>query len=429
GTWPHERLKIDGVVPDPDTVGKKYEWRKMPLLGTQFRDNAVLQAGVPITIWGSAVHDFGHEAEGEAVIKFRFAGIEKTIPVAAGPSIVSLGPGQTRFPTGKEWRVTLPPMEASAEPKTLKVTFTIDGEVAHERVCTNIVVGDVWYVAAPQMKLKLPAVKPSGGMVRVMTRKAKRSASPKPSRYSVAVSRTPKNRFASEWRNAADGLAGILGQRIHAKTGNPVGVIFMQNTVPKGGTNPELKSWIAADHLKQAPSLMEDCRELAAVLPGNPYYDANARRYVAAWKRYWGEYIPRMMATKAVPDGVAWGSYPSLASSVTTEAAQTYNVLIHSFTPGSVKGFIFLASPEVFTEDRGANYGEQLSVLANGWKARFGGPDPHFFYTIPSKELAPKITAAKQIRGKSTSIAVDQWPMTSAQVLRLIEQVVKEVYE
>ncbi|MBL7222911.1 MAG: hypothetical protein ISS72_03565, partial [Candidatus Brocadiae bacterium] len=128
-TWPDEELKIDGVVPDPDAVGTKYEWRKMPLLGTQFRDNAVLQAGVPITLWGSAVHDFGYEAEGEAAIKFSFAGIEKTIPVAAGPSIVTLGPGQTRFPSGKEWRVTLPPMEASAEPKTLKVTFTIDGEV------------------------------------------------------------------------------------------------------------------------------------------------------------------------------------------------------------------------------------------------------------------------------------------------------------
>ena len=38
-------------------------------------------AGIPITIWGSAAHDYGHRAEGDAVIKFSFNGIEKTIPV------------------------------------------------------------------------------------------------------------------------------------------------------------------------------------------------------------------------------------------------------------------------------------------------------------------------------------------------------------
>lgn len=35
-------------------------WRAhVPLLSTQFRENAVLQADVPVTIWGSTVHDWG----------------------------------------------------------------------------------------------------------------------------------------------------------------------------------------------------------------------------------------------------------------------------------------------------------------------------------------------------------------------------------
>lgn len=416
-TWRDEKLKVDGVVIDPNTVGKKYEWRKMPLLSTQFRDNAVFQAGVPITIWGSAVHDHGYEAEGEAVIKFSFAGVEKTIPVKSDPAIVELGPGQSRFASGREWRVTVPPMKASAEPKTLKVTFTIDGEVAHQRVCTNIVVGDVWYVAAPQMKLALPAVKPSGGVVRVMRRRAKRSSSPKPSRYSVCVSRTPKNRFACTWDDAGSDLAGIIGHRIAAKTGKPVGIIFMQNVVPKDGTNPELKSWISADYLKEAPRLMEDYEDLAAVLPGNPYYDANVNRYVTAWKQYWGEYIPQMTVTRAVPDGAAWGSYPTLASSVTSDAAETYNALVHSFTPGSFKGIIFLASPEMFMKDQGASYGQQLSALASCWKDRFGGEDPNFIYTIPNKALAPTITAPKAIKGKSTAVEITDW----SEITKVIE--------
>lgn len=119
----------------------------------------------------------------------------------------------------------------------------------------------------------------------------------------------------------------------------------MQNVVPKDGTNPELKSWIATDDLAKDPSLMGDYMDLATVLPGNRYYDANARHYVAEWKKYWSEYVPRMIATGQVPDGAAWGSYPTLASSVTSNAAKTDNVLVHPFSLCSFSGIIFLTSP------------------------------------------------------------------------------------
>jgi sialate O-acetylesterase len=401
-TWPDEKLDVAGVVIDPASVGKLDDWRKMPILSTQFRDNAVLQAGQPVTFWGSVLHDYGHEAEGEAVIHFSFADIKKTIPVKEGPHIAPLGPGQTRGGPGKEWRVTVPPMEASAEPRTLKVSFTIDGELAHERIATNIVVGDVWFVAAPQGRLQQPAEEaaPPLDMVRVIQRKAKRSTDPKPSRYSVAVSRTPKNRFASEWTPASKGFAAVLGQRIYIKTGKPVGIVFMQNV----GENPALKSWIPQEALLHAPSLMADYQELATVVPGNPYYDANAKRYVAAWQEYWSDYIPEMIATKAVPDAVAWGGYPALDASVTSTASQTYNVLVHSFTPGSFKGVLFLSSEAMVTEDEGAHFGAELSVLANGWKKRMGGEDPYFFYTIPERAVAPKITRPKTIVGRSMAV-------------------------
>jgi len=39
--WPDERLKIAGVTINPNSVGKLNTWRSMPLLSTQFRDNAV----------------------------------------------------------------------------------------------------------------------------------------------------------------------------------------------------------------------------------------------------------------------------------------------------------------------------------------------------------------------------------------------------
>jgi len=430
-TWPGEAMKIAGVEPDPAAVGKRYEYRKMPLLSTQFRDNAVLQAGVPVTIWGSAVHDWGYEADGEAVITFSFAGVEKAIPVTPGM---------------REWQVTLPPMAASAEPKTLKVTFEIDGELAHQRVASNIVFGDVWYVAAPPLGASLGEGRAPAGMVRVMTRKAKRTTFRRPSRYSVCVSTTPKNRFASEWlnagekglRNAGGGLAGALGERIYAKTRAPVGIVFMQ------GDDQALKSWIAVDRLKEAPSLMADYRDLAAKIPGTPTYNATVRRYIAAWKQYWGEFVPQLMAARKLPDGAsAWGTYPTFAGSVTSDACQSYNVLVHSFTPASLKGVLFLSSPRMVEGDQGASFGPELSVLANCWKDRFGGGDPHFFYTIPSKALAPKITRPQRIKGRSTSYEIGHWltakrkgrkvdeqdsAIANKQLMGLIDQVVNEAY-
>jgi hypothetical protein len=95
--------------------------------------------------------------------------------------------------------------------------------------------------------------------------------------------------------------------------------------------------------------------------------------------------------------------------------------MVHSFTPAGLKGIIFLASPEMFTKDEGAHYGQQLSALANCWKDRFGGEDSHFFYTIPGEGLAPKVAAPTAIDGKSTAIEVSDW----SEITKVIEAAAK----
>jgi sialate O-acetylesterase len=398
-TWPDDPMKIAGVVPDPNAGGLMEEYRKMPLCSTQFRKNAVLQADVPVTIWGSAIHDWGYEAKGKAEIQFSFAGVEKTIPVTPGM---------------REWSVTLPPMKATSEPQTLKVTFTIDGELAREHIAEGIVFGDVWYVAAPALALKFPAAEKPAGIVRMMTRKAKGSTHPRPRRFSVATSTTPENRFASYWEDAT-GEPAALAARLATSPDRPVGVIFMQ-TVPAGKGQPDakLKEWIAADCLNLAPSLMDDYKQLAAVRPGNDHYDANARRYVADWKKFWAEYVPEMISTKRVPDGAAWGRYPTMASAVTTTGSHTWNVLAESFTPGAFKGILFLSNPAMVADDKGALFGEQMSALANCMKKRLGGEDTPFYYTIPSKSLAPEITKPSGIKGRAEALEITDWQDAAA---------------
>ena len=393
-TWPDAPIKIAGVEIDPSSVGLPWDYRRFAILSTQFRDNAVLQADQPITFWGSAVHEwdeYQQNLKGEQIIHFSFDGIEKSIPVIDGMT---------------QWKVTVPAMEASAAPKTLKASLTIDGEVVHERVIENIVIGDVWYVAGLGDQKIEEMDAPVTGPIRIMTRKAKGVKSPSPRPYSVATSTTPKNRFASYWSEpTAPGFAANLAKAIHAKTGKPVGVIYMDED------DLELKHWMDVYSLADAPSLKTDYEDLAAITPGTSFYQKNAQRYVQAWKTYWGEYIPEMIATKAVPDGAAWGAFPTFDGKVETDATYYHNCLVASFKRTQLKGIVFMTEASNVAAADGAYFGEQMSALANGWKRFFKGEkDPHFVYTIPSQELASKISQPKEMKGASTPFQVTAWP-------------------
>lgn len=410
-TWPEETLKVAGETIDPATVGKIYEYRRMPLLSVQFRDNAVFQADKPVTIWGSTRNygEWQSEPEkGDCKVHFEFAGktgqgaIKKTIEVR---------------PELAEWKVTLPPMKAGPKPHTLKVHFTIDGEKVHERVITGIVFGDVWCVSAPVGKFKLPESKPSGQIVRMIENQSNRDGRAAPSRFSICVSRTPRvmgadgkwtNRLAAYWKEA-EGLAAVIGHRISAKTGRPVGIIFL-----KAKKDIPLKNWIAPSFLKEAPSLREDYKSVGSQYLDNPYYLANVRRYLADWRSFWGKHIPAMMRTKAVPDGSSWGQFPSPKPEIGDSTATfEYNVYLHCFTPTALSGILFLTGEAMVAEDQGANFGPEMAALAKSFKTRFTiwqeDEDVPLVYTVPSKTLAPKLTRPKGIGGVSTAVELDEW--------------------
>lgn len=391
GTWPDKPMKIAGVETDPDSVGIVYDYRKMPLLSSQFRDRAILQADTPLTIFGSAVvwPGYAPDYEGQAEIRFDFAGVKKTIAVTRDM---------------QEWSVTVPALPASKEPKTLRVSFHIDGRTIHERVCNDILIGDVWYVGSPAFGKKPPVfqIADSGQPVRVMTRKAKRASAPAPARFSVSTSYDPNTRFSSIWEKAGNDFASALGHRLAKKSGRPTGIIHMTSD------NVPLASWIPFKDLGNAPSLKADFENLAQIQPGNEIHDANVRRYIGAWKTYWGDFIPQMIATRAVPNGEKWGTCPQLAGTVTSKAGETHNVLACSFVPGSFKGIVFLTGPAMVAEGRARNFGAEMSVLANSLIRDFGGKAA-FHYTLPDKALAPDITTPANINGDVKAIGINDW--------------------
>ena len=416
--WPDEKLKVAGELIDPSTVGNVYEYRKMPLLSVQFRDNAIFQADKPVTIWGSTRQHGEWQStpeEGECQVHFEFGDIKKTIEVT---------------PEMAEWKVTLPPMKAGPKAHTLKVHFTKDGEKIHERVIPGIVFGDVWCVVAPVDKIKVPKVEPSGQIVRMIQNQSNRDGRADPSRFSICTSRTPRvmgangkwgNRLAAYWKDA-EGLAAALGNSISAKTGRPVGIIFL-----KAKKDIPLKNWIAPGFLKDTPTLVPDYKTIGSKYFDNPYYLANVRRYIADWKNYWGENIPAMMKSKAVPDGGSWGQLPSPKPELGDSTATfEYNVYMHCFTPTAMSGIVFLTGKSMVADDQGVNFGPEMAVLADSLKSRFalwqGDEDIPLIYTVPSKTLAPKITRPKGIKGKSSAVELDDWSDVGGVIDRTISR-------
>jgi len=418
-TWPDNPIKVAGVVKDP--MSRK---RGAALLASQYRDDAVIQAGVPTPFWGDAPAD--------SVIRLIFAGTEKTVKVG---------------PNDRGWQITVPALPASAEPKNLRVTCERDGQLIGINEIKNLVVGDVWYVAVPGFDFTAP-VETEERTVRMFTPSAAKRTNPMPFRYRLEIP-PPGTRQYAIWRSAKDfgnnnrgdskgALANVLGARIFAKTGKPVGIVLMDTNDPKLRT----KSWIRYEWLRQAPSLMADYKALQAGYPDNPAYFENVEKYIAEWQTFWKTVPSAVLAAKRFEDGQSSIALPRFAAAGGGEspASQTYNMLISSFNPGNFKGVIWLTPQSFFAEDEGANFGSEFSVMADCCKESFGGEDPYFFYTIPSKALAPKITQPTQIKGKSTPCEIGHWltakrgdkedmAVVNKQLLRLVGQVVTEAYK
>ena len=389
-TWPMDHIKIAGKVIDPTTYGAQYEHRKLWLLSTQFRNNGVIQADVPTRVYGKALPN--------SVVKFSFAGTDKSITLGAEES---------------HWEIAVPALPASAEPKTMHVTCELDGVLMHERNVTNIVVGDVWYVSLQDAKSGRPRPEPATGDVRMLTPFANKRTDPMPNRYKLNASGYPKSRYYARW-TPPRGFAKELGERIFAKTGKPVGIVIMNTR-----SGVPIKRWVGYEWLKQAPAWKADMDELySRYAPDPKAYFANAETFIADWKAYWKKNRADHSESGGIP------RFPA-GQPVTTSATMTYNMLVTTFSPGNFKGIICL-TPESFCEEgQGADFGPKFSIMANCWKETFARGkevlDPHFFYALPNKELAPKITKPMKIKGKSTAVEAK----TNAE---LIELAVREVY-
>jgi hypothetical protein len=187
--WPDDYLRVAGVERDPTTYGLQEEHRKLCLLSPQFTHDGVIQAGVPTRFYGEALPN--------STITLAFA--DTTHQVAVGPE-------------QDEWEITVPALDASAEPKILHVVCTLDGKVAHERTIRNMVVGEVWYVAANAIRRTNGPYVPRNGPAPIEAWEGKNPQLRVFQNYAMGTTERLPSRFQDEcqWLSAKPLLSALV---------------------------------------------------------------------------------------------------------------------------------------------------------------------------------------------------------------------------
>lgn len=181
-----------------------------PVSATPFADNMVLQRGMPVPVWGTA-------APGEKVT-VAFAGQTKTATADAKGA----------------WRVTLDPLSASKENRTLKVAGA-DGSEEFK----NILVGEVWF-ASGQSNMECPIWGPSpryrDGKGAIMTAITKRPFI-RYAKNARKCTRSPRLDWKASWRDFSpesfnatinrnlSAVAFYYALELHDALGIPVGIV------------------------------------------------------------------------------------------------------------------------------------------------------------------------------------------------------------
>jgi sialate O-acetylesterase len=209
-----------------------------------FGDNMVLQADMPVPVWGTA-------NAGETVV-VRFAGQEAAATADADG----------------RWRATLAPL-ASGTAGTL--TVTADREIA----CQEVVVGEVW-ICSGQSNMEWNVAGANDAAKEIAA-----ASFPLIRRFNVpnTVSDRPESEVVGTWQVCTPETVGgftavgyYFAREIHRATGKPIGLIQSD----WGGTPAQ--AWTPLATLRDTPELAHYAESLAKDFPKEARADLAARQ-------------------------------------------------------------------------------------------------------------------------------------------------------
>jgi sialate O-acetylesterase len=323
-----------------------------------FSDHAVLQRGMPVPVWGWA--DPGAE------VTVSFAGQTQRAKADAGGN----------------WRVVLKALDASAEPRVLRVQAG-----AETREVQDVLVGEVW-VASGQSNMEWPLNKTEGGEADVA---AATHANIRLLAVPRVMSLTNQADVAAAWTactpEAAREFSAVgyhFSTNLHAELKVPVGIIRSA----WGGTRSE--PWTPMEGYARVTEMKAAGEQLADGLPGG-------KRYRAAWSAYFDEATKWMAQGRLALDAggtvlppPAPPAPPVLTAAVNkADGVGLFQGMIAPLIPYAIRGAIWYQGES--NRDQGALYAHRMQALIRGWRAVWGQGDfPFYFVQIaPFKYDAP----------------------------------------
>jgi sialate O-acetylesterase len=312
-----------------------------------FTDNMVLQRDRPVPVWGRA-------AAGEKVT-VAFGGQEKsTIVDSAG-----------------NWKVTLAPLAASAEPRTLRIG---------NRQFTNVLVGEVW-LAAGQSNMEFPLSREqfAAAEIPAATNTLLRLLNftfagqyfyARPFGSNEVARQTPERFYSGAWRTCSpdaarefSAVAYYFGMEIVQKLSVPVGIIHCA----VGGSPTE--AWI------RRGALASDS-ELRAMTGGN--WLTNTA--LDDWCRQRGhENLDASLTNRVAVPGDALGPNHYFKPSFLWDAGPA------RFAPFALRGVLWYQGESNSLEERRVRQHEKLfPLVVRDWRAAWGENFPFLFCQLSS---------------------------------------------
>jgi sialate O-acetylesterase len=326
----------------PAALAARSKTPESPLnLATIFADHMVLQRDVTVPVWGWATP--------ASRVTVEFAGQVKTTATDA---------------SGK-WRVTLDPLSASADPRTLKVRGTDPekGEVILTR--EDVVVGEVWFCSgqsnmetalAGNPELPTERDLPPNPQLRAFVFRKAPAQTPQgkipEGRWLLADSKSRGNFYAAAY---------FFGKNMECNLKVPVGLIQSA----WGGT--PVQAWMSREMLASDPEMnsiaedgLQQCRN---GLQSNQ----------------------RFLAENGDPQKLPWPDWQTAKT-----PSFLFNAMVHPFIPYGIRGVIWYQGEHNVSDPR--PYAKMFTAMIRDWRARWGlGDFPFHFCQLPGL----KMTAAK----------------------------------
>ena len=301
--------------------------------GPLFTDNMVLQRDKPVVVWGTA--------EPGETVTVEFAGQKKEAVAGAG---------------GK-WQVTLDPMPASFNPRSLSIHSSLD---TRQLTLANVLVGEVWF-AGGQSNMRWALVNTDGAAELLASGGAeipglRLFAMPEiVNELDADLPMKGWQECTKETSISFSAVAWYFGRALkeHFKD-VPVGIIMSA----RGGTPGE--AWIDLAYTNECPPFADYYEDI------QEKYEQKFKSfdvYKAAYLQYlndWNDFAQKKSANKPVePEGPYWSQ----------RAGGLYSTMIAPILPFTVRGVLWYQGETNMW--RAYRYRSILSLLIKNWRRDF----------------------------------------------------------